>query len=196
MKQCNKCGEVKPINDYSPQEKGLYGVRAVCKVCVNLAAKQYRLDNPEKARASVRKWASKNDRSAYSKQYRELNKQKILLKEKLYRENNPEKLKQKSLNWQKNNLDKIAFSMSQRRARLKNNGIFYIRDSFIKKLYDSQCVVCGTNENITADHIIPISRGGSHSEGNLQPLCKSCNSQKQSKTMTEWLYSIQKKGKK
>lgn len=50
------------------------------------------------------------------------------------------------------------------------------------------CHYCGRNvgpENLTLDHIIPISRGGTSTKGNCVPACKDCNSKKQSTTPAE-----------
>lgn len=47
--------------------------------------------------------------------------------------------------------------------------------------YNFMCVRCSSEENLTIDHIFPVSRGGSDDVENLQILCKSCNSKKGSK---------------
>ncbi|EHU2375549.1 HNH endonuclease [Acinetobacter baumannii] len=47
----------------------------------------------------------------------------------------------------------------------------YERDGF-------KCVTCGTQKNLTLDHIKPEIKGGDTSFENLQTMCKSCNSSK------------------
>lgn len=44
-----------------------------------------------------------------------------------------------------------------------------------------RCVQCGTNENLEYDHIIPVSKGGSNTERNVQLLCEHCNRTKHAK---------------
>jgi 5-methylcytosine-specific restriction enzyme A len=38
------------------------------------------------------------------------------------------------------------------------------------------CADCGSTENLTGDHIRPLSRGGANMLTNVRVLCRSCNS--------------------
>lgn len=40
------------------------------------------------------------------------------------------------------------------------------------------CAECGAFENLTIDHIVPVSKGGSDDLDNLRFLCRGCNSKK------------------
>jgi len=66
------------------------------------------------------------------------------------------------------------------------NGVFVIYESDVKQLRNKPCFYCGSKERLTLDHIVPISRGGVHSIGNLVTACKSCNSKKGDRFIMEW----------
>ena len=150
---------------------------------------------------------NKEDKVAYDKKRYAANREKVLEREiNRYAENREEKkassrkyyaenkeaVKIKNKIYRNNNLDMRAHWDHSRRAQKKGNGVFVVAKKFMKNLYNSPCRFCGASENITADHIIPIIKGGRHSEGNLQPLCGSCNSSKNSKLQIEFL--AEKKG--
>ncbi len=85
-----------------------------------------------------------------------------------------------------------------RRAKKNKNGVFKVLRKELIKLYNSPCFYCGSLDKITIDHIIPISRGGTHGIGNLVSACSSCNGSKHTKFLIEWkrdLTFLNKSGK-
>jgi 5-methylcytosine-specific restriction endonuclease McrA len=49
----------------------------------------------------------------------------------------------------------------------------------------STCQYCGSSKHLTIDHILPRSRGGSHTWDNVVIACESCNGSKGSRTPAE-----------
>jgi hypothetical protein len=56
QKRCNGCQEERAFSEFSKKKAGKYGLRARCKRCEALDAHSFRKSNPEKARATLRKW--------------------------------------------------------------------------------------------------------------------------------------------
>ena len=62
-----------------------------------------------------------------------------------------------------------------------------LRDK-IKERDEHCCQMCGSTELLVVDHIVPISRGGTSDENNLQTLCRGCNHSKGTELPEEWLF--------
>jgi 5-methylcytosine-specific restriction protein A len=43
------------------------------------------------------------------------------------------------------------------------------------------CAECGTSGDLTGDHIVPLSKGGTNTPSNIQVLCRRCNGAKQAR---------------
>jgi 5-methylcytosine-specific restriction endonuclease McrA len=76
----------------------------------------------------------------------------------------------------------------RRRARLIGAGGSYTESEWRELVdkYGHRCLRCGRPESevkLTADHVVPLIKGGSNNIENIQPLCRRCNSRKQARTM-------------
>jgi 5-methylcytosine-specific restriction endonuclease McrA len=89
----------------------------------------------------------------------------------------------------KNNPKKALQRVWLRRARKLNIEGDHFTDAQFKKLCEAtgnKCLSCKrTNVELTADHVIPLALQVPHSDeiSNIQPLCRSCNSKKGTKTV-------------
>jgi len=191
-KTCRKCGETKELSLFYEDKKGEDGHMNHCKDCKKSYQKRlyqekraekleyqkkYAKKNAEQIREYQNKWHRKNAerKSEYGKKYYQENKGRYREWYKKWREENRELLRAIDSN-----------KRDRRRAKMKSNGTFKVTTKDAKKLYQKNCVFCGTHENIVIDHVIPIAKGGVHGIGNLQPLCYSCNSRKSDKYMMQF----------
>ena len=51
------------------------------------------------------------------------------------------------------------------------------------EMHGDKCLCCGSQDNVQIDHVISVWNGGENDLDNFQPLCKSCNVKKGTKTI-------------
>ena len=154
--------------------------------------KQYRAENAEKIAASKKEYydSHREQAAAKCKQYYENNRDKRAAYNKLWRDENPRKNAAIKKRWAQSHPEKCADYKHIRRAR---KVAATIEDFDIREIWerdDEVCTYCGATENLSIDHIVPLSGGGAHSPDNLCIACKSCNSSKGAKTLAEWQKEI------
>jgi hypothetical protein len=65
---------------------------------------------------------------------------------------------------------RIENTDAARRERIPDN----VR-LFVWQRDEGKCVKCGGTERLEFDHIVPVAKGGSNTERNIQLLCETCN---------------------
>lgn len=180
-KVCSKCLIEFPIDNF-------YKSSARCKSCIKEYAKAWQKANPEKYK---QRWQKQN-KKRWVEQKQD---QEYMTKKAIYRQENSAKRTATAKAWNEANKQRynlhVATSHIKRKIS-KEARAYKILDKEYRRLYNSACAFCGATEKITMDHIIPISRSGNHSIGNLQPLCRKCNSSKKSRLVSEYKYYLSK----
>lgn len=132
--------------------------------------REYRLKNPDKIKARRAKYLAEN-RDA-------INQKKIE-----YVKANPERVKARKAIYQRTHPDICNASRHRYRTRKSKAGGEYTPQQWqeLCEYYGQICLCCRKKRKLTADHVIPVSRGGTSDIANIQPLCKPCNSKKGNK---------------
>lgn len=97
--------------------------------------------------------------------------------------NRKEYMRRKRKEWLEKNYELKLYQNRQRRSRKANAPGDYTLNEWeeLKKSFGNACAYCKRNEpdvTLTADHIIPLVKGGTNYITNIQPLCGVCNSWK------------------
>jgi len=176
---CTRCKQEQSLDSFTVKKRlaSKDGYKSQCKECCKQVNAEYRANNLDKELLRSKNYYVKNKEKIdeQHKNYNETHKFENLERQRRYLKANPEKCKD---------------YVNKRRARLVSNGVYLLLKKELKKIYSSPCFYCGSFDLIEADHVIPLSRGGTHSIGNLVPACQKCNRSKGSKYLAEWLLAI------
>lgn len=112
-------------------------------------------------------------------------------------EANKEKHRESNRKSQKKRLSKpgvAAREMSKYRTRKRRGKVFRFSERDVHRTLlrqSNKCLYCNCDLFPTSrhlDHVIPLSKGGSHGPGNLVFACPSCNASKGNKYLSVWRY--------
>jgi 5-methylcytosine-specific restriction endonuclease McrA len=193
-KRCSKCGLTKSLTEFRIRKDRVGKHTSWCKLCYA----QYDIEHKEERAEYQKKNNQTPERKAYMKKYRQDHLDKITARERkyseekkdakraydiAYNEKNKDKKRAQYFDWYKREGAKeiIKRCFHNRRARIKNAQGTIKRGEWLElcEKFGNQCLRCGARGvKLTLDHIVPLSKGGSNTIDNAQPLCKSCNSRK------------------
>lgn len=117
--------------------------------------------------------------------YRKLDKETIRERNKLYRTRHADRYRKLWRNYYQRHPDQKRLGGHRQRARQAQAGGFFTVEEWraLCEKYGNRCLCCGaTDKPLSADHVIPLSKGGINDISNIQPLCRSCNFKKGTKT--------------
>lgn len=156
--------------------------------------RQYRAENRGSLDAKTLIWRQANqDRyKAYHAAYQVANRHRTIARLKKWRRDNPERNKEHGRKWRAENPHLVVIKEQRRRARIKGVGGDLSPDihARLMDLQRGKCAVCGTPISKGfrhLDHIMPISKGGTNTDDNVQLLCPTCNLSKSAKHPVDFM---------
>lgn len=195
---CTGCKIEQSLDCFYKDRSRKDGLVSQCKTCWTAKRKanpisseyskrHYQLNKEKHNENSRRNYLKNRDKSlARSRQWFIDNRQRGNELATARRNKNIEKAREYDRKYRQANPEKVKAAVNRRRTKRLNNGVFTVLEKEITKLYKSSCIYCGSLDSIEMDHVIPISRGGRHSIGNLVPACQKCNRNKSDKYLSEW----------
>lgn len=175
--------------------------RGGCVECARVSRLKYRLNNPDKVKASTAAYLAKQGRRPGSDGYHAerylANREKAIENAKRWRkenaarakdmakawyDRNAEKLRAAARAWAKANPESRKVSKQNRRARKRQSGGILSKGlaSRLFRLQKGKCPCCGLplGRDYHLDHKMPLALGGSNTDDNMQLLRSKCNLQK------------------
>ena len=144
--------------------------------------------NPEKYKEASRKYneSHREERNIRARERRQMDLEHYREIGRKSRDKYAEERNAYQREYGKENRDKLTLFTNIRRARkLAAEGSHTDKEwQSLKAFYDYKCLCCGKREpeiRLTRDHVIPLTKGGTDSIDNVQPLCARCNSKKNNK---------------
>lgn len=182
-KRCTQCGVVKPLDAFAPRGDRPHVLRSECIGCKNAAKRSYRERNRDRINEREARYRDEHraDVRTRCRQWHRDHPERSAEIRRESRARHPERIRSYNHAYQQQHADRYRAYWNARRARMLGNGGSYTPEEWeaLKDRYSYRCLCCGaTDRPLTADHIVPVTRGGHGYITNIQPLCQPCNSSK------------------
>lgn len=189
-KRCSKCGKDKPLAEFRPRKSSRDGLHGWCNPCYrdyySGAMRRWRDANRKRSRQNDRRWRERNPVLAKEilDRYdaKNPNRKRDYMRKR--RATDPEAVRATYNRWRARNREQEIERCHRRRVAIESADPATV--AMVAQLLTEPCAYCGATENITIDHVVPLSRGGKHEADNLAPACYPCNCSKNSKLLSEW----------
>jgi 5-methylcytosine-specific restriction endonuclease McrA len=148
--------------------------------------RKYYLKNRKRVLARNKAWNAANTEAMLriSKEWTKNNPEEAIERFRKYFKNHKEECNKRCRDYQKRNLKLFkAKNQKRRTAKTQAGGSFTAAEwTALCARYHNRCLDCCKRRKLTADHVVPVSKGGSSNISNIQPLCGPCNSSKGAKS--------------
>lgn len=189
-KVCSKCKTWRPVARFRKRLLSRDGYDYICFECKNENSRAWRANNKDRVAELNREFyeANREARKEYNRQFRKDNPEYFREKMREFREKNPSYNRDAMREWARANPDKIREKDNKRRIFKMGKSTSFTAQEWaeLKRRYNYTCLRYGRREpeiKLTADHVVPISKGGSGTIANIQPLCGPCNTAKHDRTI-------------
>ena len=151
-------------------------------------SKQYRREHPETVLKNRRLYEQRHPEKQHERilKYQQNHTFEIQERSRRHYLANVEKKLESARRWRASHPEAQAANDHRRRARETTAGGSFSAAEWkaCQEHYGNKCLCCGrVDMKLTADHVVPVSKGGTSNIENIQPLCASCNSRKGAKTI-------------
>lgn len=199
-KRCSRCNQWRDSSEFYKDKSKRDGLKSHCKACHEVYKRGYRSTPAAKQVKERRETARRkptaaapppppDDLDGLFQAWRRHNtaRRKAFVRAQLrkWHAQHPSE----SRGWARQNRESIRTSaQGQRAARLHAaiNTFSVAEWQWLIERFESRCAYCGKIcTGLTPDHVLPLSRGGNNSLGNIVPACGPCNLRKGARTPDE-----------
>lgn len=174
-KTCSNCKQTKPLSAFNRNSN-------YCRPCSNAKSKLWYQNNKSRAKQTHDDFIA--DNPTYNAVYYEENKEQFIKWQREWYVTNKDRLKPIRLDYYNTHKQQYLEAVHRRRALIENAGTFTMAEFIaLCEACNYICPACHEKAVLTVDHVVPLSKGGSNTIDNIQPLCGKCNRSKRRKTI-------------